>query len=313
MSLQGENLKAIADAIRNKKGTSEPIKASDFASEILSIESGSSGANGEYNIKVLKLENGTYKLAITDYDYISQSYDRVFGNNTPLQISTVSEEISKNGYNSTQVAEIYGWNLGDIISIPLTTGENIELQIIGINHDTKSDGSGKAGITLQMVNRLATTYPMNSTSTNAGGYSASVIKTETLPTFKALLPQEWQNIIKLVDKKSANGGGTNYTETLTSSEDLFLLSEIEMFGTIAYAQNGTDEGNIYEYWDEKTNSDKIKQYDTNADSIVDTAVIWWLRSCSSTQNNRFCTVNRSGNANVTASTLSEGISFAFCI
>lgn len=40
MSLQTENFKAIADAIREKKGTSDPIKATDFASEVLSIETG---------------------------------------------------------------------------------------------------------------------------------------------------------------------------------------------------------------------------------------------------------------------------------
>lgn len=44
------------------------------------------------------------------------------------------------------------------------------MQIIGYNHDDKSDGSSKAGITFQMKNCLATTYLMNSTRTNAGGY-----------------------------------------------------------------------------------------------------------------------------------------------
>lgn len=93
MSVQGEKLKAIADAIREKKGTSEPIKANDFASEILSIQSGiepsgtiditengtydvteyasanvnvSGGAGGEYNIEVTLNEDGTQNLIISD-------------------------------------------------------------------------------------------------------------------------------------------------------------------------------------------------------------------------------------------------------
>ena len=39
----GDYLKDIADAIREKKGTTEPINAQDFASEIASIEGGDNG------------------------------------------------------------------------------------------------------------------------------------------------------------------------------------------------------------------------------------------------------------------------------
>ena len=71
MSVQEEKLKAIADAIREKKGTTEPIKASDFASEILSIESG--GGSGEENANIYKLEEvqnetGNYTLNIRRYN-----------------------------------------------------------------------------------------------------------------------------------------------------------------------------------------------------------------------------------------------------
>lgn len=38
----------IADAIRAKKGTSEPINAQDFSSEIASIETGGGGSTMEY-------------------------------------------------------------------------------------------------------------------------------------------------------------------------------------------------------------------------------------------------------------------------
>ena len=40
MSTQEENLKAIADAIRQKEGTTEPIPANSFASRILALEAG---------------------------------------------------------------------------------------------------------------------------------------------------------------------------------------------------------------------------------------------------------------------------------
>lgn len=245
---------------------------------------------------------------------IAPTYSRVFSENSPEVISYYSDEISKNNYTSAQVAEIYGWNLGDTIPITLSNDEIIEMQIIGINHDTlSSDHISKAGITLQMKECLATRYPMNSTATNAGGYATSEMKTETLPTLKVLLPQEWQDVIKLVDKKSANGGNTNYSETLTLSEDLFLFAEVEIFGTISYAQDGANEGSVYEYWNGKAAADKIKKYDTDADGVADYPVGWWLRSASSTNTSTFCNVGVDGGIYTAAPITFRGVSFGFCV
>lgn len=283
--------------------------------ELIQKLSGKSVTNGKYNIEVIEEADGTQTFNITDWDYVPKpSFDRVFANNTPAQIDAVSKEIASNGYTSTQVAEIYGWNLGDTIPITLTSGEVIEMQIIGINHDTlSSDHVSKAGLTLQMKDCLATLYPMNSTSTNAGGYAASEMKTETLPTLKALLPQEWQDVIKLVDKKSANGGSTNYSETLTLSEDLFLFAEIEIFGTTSYAQDGANEGSVYEYWNGKAAVDRTKKYDTNADGVADNAINWRLRSARSTTTSFFCSVNTGGSIDYNSASSSRGVAFGFCI
>ena len=82
MSVQEEKLKAIADAIREKKGTTEPIKASDFASEILSIESGG-GGSGEENANIYKLEEvqnetGNYTLNIRRYNPEVDTLENVY-------------------------------------------------------------------------------------------------------------------------------------------------------------------------------------------------------------------------------------------
>lgn len=234
------------------------------------------------------------------------TFSRVFSENTPAQISAVSALISANNMTSAQVEATYGWNIGDTTNITLSTGENIEMIIIGFNHDNKSDGSGKAGITLQMVECLATKYSMNSTSTNAGGYAASVMKTSTLPTVKALLPQEWQNVIKLVDKKSANGGSSNYSKTLTLSEDLFLFAEIEMFGTTTHAQDSANEGSVYEYWNGKAAADRTKK-------VAGTESPWWLRSARSTSTYYFCNVSTGGIITNTSAQNPRGVAFGFCI
>ena len=257
----------------------------------------------------------TIKANEIDYTYLVfvQSVSSVFGENSPATIAQVSETIAANNMTSEQVYNTYGWSVGDTHDITLTSGEVIQVRILGFNHDTKSDGSGKAGITLQMVECLATRYPMNSSNTNAGGYAASVMKTSTLPTIKALLPQEWQDVIKLVDKKSANGGSTNYSETLTLSEDIFLLAEIEVFGTTTYAQDGANEGSVYEYWNGKAAADRIKKYDTDADGVADAATYWWLRSSGYNSANLFCNVSTSGNASGSGASSSRGVAFGFCI
>ena len=261
--------------------------------------------------EVVVVEDSQNAVTIT---YLEKSaFSTTFSENTPDVISAIADEISANSMTSAQVEETYGWKIGDTKDITLTTGEVIQMRIIGFNHDTLSGGTGTAGITLQMVDCLATKYPMNSTARNAGGYAASVMKTSTLPTVKALLPQEWQDVIKLVDKKSANGGSTNYSKTLTLSEDIFLLAEIEVFGTTTYAQDGANEGSVYEYWNGKDATGRIKKCDTNADGVADTVAAWWLRSSGYNDTGYFCYVNASGNAYGYLASASRGVSFAFCV
>lgn len=307
MSLQETKLREIADAIREQERSSGDIPAKDFASRVRALKIGEDVDVTLLTTEIDKL-TGVYESSFT--------WDRVLANNTPAQISAVSARIAQDGLTSQQVFETYGWSLGDEIPITLTSGETIEMQIIGFNHDNKSDGSGKAGITLQMVECLATSYPMNSSSTNAGGYAASKMKTETLPTLKALLPQEWQDVIKLVDKKSANGGSSNYSETLTTSDDLFLLAGIELFGSEGsydYAQDGANEGAQYEYWTGKAAADRIKKYDKDADGVPETATAWWLRSSYYKYTNYFCIGGTYGNANSSNAIYSLGVAFGFCV
>ena len=266
--------------------------------------------NGRYNIVSTMSEDGkSQNLDITDCNYSNlPNFDEVFGNNTPEQISAISAEIVKNGYTSEQVYELFGWSLGDTISIPLIGGETIEMQIIGFNHDTlSSDHTSKVGITLHMKNCSEITYPMNSARQNDGGYPASLMKTETLPTLKALLPQEWQNVIKLVDKNSANGSSSSYTETVTLSEDLFLLSEIEVSGASNYAVAGGTEGAQYAY------------YTTNSESLIKkqgsegSPIRWWLRSVHTTSTPSFCSISTMGSVTSYRTDRDIGVAFAFCI
>lgn len=238
-------------------------------------------------------------------------FDRVFGNNTPATISAVSAEISANNMTSAEVEATYGWKLGDTILLKPTSGNGYNMRIIGFNHDYLSDGTGKAGITLEMTGVAVNgSFQMNtSTNTNAGGYASSRVKTYYLPWLKNLISQEWKDVIKLVDKKSANGGGDNYSETLTLSEDLFILSEIELFGDASkLAQAHSEEGSQYEYWIGKSNEDRIKSIETTS-----TKQTYWLRSSVNKNTQRFMDVDKTGGAWVNDANGNCYVSYAFCV
>ena len=268
-------------------------------------------------------ENGTYKASDEGADGYSEfvvnvassggggsggGFDTTFANNTPEQIAKASAIISYNNMTSAQVAETFGWNLGDTKDITLLTGEVVQMQIIGFNHDDKTDG-GKAGITLQTVKCLQTTYTMTRAASNIGGWGSCQMRTQTMATIKSNIPQDWQNIIKMVNKKYANGGGSNYSETKTVSDDLFLVAMVEVLGgtvTGEVIQDYSGEGYQYEYC-QKALSVYRDKFGNN---------VWWTRSCpSSTQSspkNQFGYVTKQSYG-TTGSTGANGVSFAFYV
>lgn len=157
--------------------------------------------------------------------------------------STISSA-SKAGLASTL------WKVGDEKKVTLSTGEEITLVILGFNHDDKSDGTGKAGITFGMKNALATAYPINSTNTNVGGWTSSVMRTTTMATLLGYLPTEVQEVITPVNKLTSAG---NLSSTINTTEDkLFLFSMEEIMGTHMYSTTTqyafSGEGTQYEYY-----------------------------------------------------------------
>lgn len=237
------------------------------------------------------------------------SVNPVFGNNTPDVISAVSAEIAAQNMTPAQVYNTYGWSIGDTITIPLNN-VNYDFRIMDFNHDIlSSDHTSKAGITLQMVNCLNTLYSMNSQQSNAGGWNSCTLRSTLRNTIYYQLPSSWRSVIKLVDKKSANGGSTNYSATITSSDSLFILSFIEVWGFAGDAQDGANEGTRYQFWADNF-SERIKSYSNNG---VSTNVLWWERSCFSKNIRGYLGVDEMGFNSYTSANNNFGVSFAFCV
>lgn len=178
-------------------------------------------------------------------------------------------------------------------------GTNYEVQIIGFNHDDKVSG-GKAAYSFQLVDCLNQTQQMNTSNTNTGGWNGSAMRGR-MSTYKSQLPAALRNVIKTVKKKSGTGGGSS-SGTQQTNDDLFLLSEIEIFGTTTYSVAG--EGTQYEWY--KAGNSRIKKVNGSAN-------YWWERSPYSGNTDYFCYVGRSGNADYGSASVSCGVSFGFCV
>lgn len=178
-------------------------------------------------------------------------------------------------------------------------GTNYEVQIIGFNHDDKVSG-GKAAYSFQLVDCLNQNQQMNTSNTNTGGWNGSAMRGR-MSTYKSQLPAALRNVIKTVKKKSGTGGGSS-SGTQQTNDDLFLLSEIEIFGTTTYSVAG--EGTQYEWY--KAGNSRIKK-------VNGSASYWWERSPYSGDTHYFCSVDSSGNAGYDYAGNSSGVSFGFCV
>ena len=190
------------------------------------------------------------------------------------------------------------FKLGDSKTVNIG-GTNYEVQIIGFNHDDKVSG-GKAAYSFQLVDCLNQTQQMNTGNTNTGGWNGSAMRGR-MSTYKSQLPAALRNVIKTVKKKSGTGGGSS-SGTQQTNDDLFLLSEIEIFGTTTYSVAG--EGTQYEWY--KAGNSRIKKVNGSADT-------WWERSPYSGNTYTFCSVSSSGSANGSIADGSRGVSFGFCV
>ena len=195
------------------------------------------------------------------------------------------------------------WKVGDTKTVAVN-GVNYQFQIIGFDHDTLTTKDGtrtKAGITFQMVDCLNTTYSMNGSNTNNGGWNGSTMRTSTMATLLNQLPAALKNVLKSVNKLSGTGGGST-SGTQTTHDKLFLLSEVEIFGTTTYSVPG--EGTQYAYY--KAGNSKVKK-------VNGSASYWWERSPFSGSTDSFCIVSSNGVATYDYASYSSGVSFGFCV
>lgn len=192
------------------------------------------------------------------------------------------------------------WVVGDKKTMTIN-GTDYAIDIIGKNHDTYSDGSGTAPLTFQMHDCYGTTYAMNSSRTNVGGWDSCVMRKTHLPSILALMPSEVQVGIKEVNKKASAGSKSKTIKT--SADKLFLLSEIEVRGSITGSFSVAGEGSQYDYY--KAGNSRIKYSNGSA-------VDWWFRSPYPTTDQSFAYWMTNNSINAAWADSKHYVAFAFC-
>ncbi|HJA28572.1 MAG TPA: hypothetical protein IAA15_03225 [Candidatus Olsenella pullicola] len=132
-----------------------------------------------------------------------------------------------------EVATSYNLSVGDVRPLPLDNGITAQLTIVGIYHDERTDGAGKAGLTL-MTSPIAL-RAMSSSGTNAGGWESSELRAWLAGEGADLLPDELASAIVPVSKLTNNVGVTADVASVTQTSDaLWLFSASEVCGQVSW-------------------------------------------------------------------------------
>lgn len=229
------------------------------------------------------------------------------------------------------------WSVGDAKEITLngtagaTTYDNVNLwaQIIGINHNPDYEGTESihfqigttaqtGGTSVALVDAKYNNsiysndyFTMNNDLINEGGWASSGMRTKMLSALKEVLPANLTSVIKTIPKYTDNvGGGSGHTESNVSAteDDLFLLSEFEVFGSQTYA-NSYEKNFQKQYAYYSAGNSKIRY----KHSATSSSVWWWLRSPYCGASYYFCCVLSGGGADYYYAYYSDGCAPGFAL
>ena len=249
-------------------------------------------------------ETGTYTIVATKNGQTTSGSVNVVSGTTSysLMLSFLKDNFADNDWSDIIAACHSGsvpstWVVGNSKTMTIN-GASYQVDIIGKNHDTYAAG-GTAPLTFQLHDCYADTKAMNSSDTNSGGWTSCAMRSTHLPAILALMPTEVKNSIREVNKLTSAG---NKSSTInTTADKLFLLSEVEIFGSTT--QSAAGEGTQYDYY--KAGNSKVKKRNGSAAD-------WWERSPYARGSTRFCMVLSNGYAGRDSASFAYGVVFGFC-
>lgn len=234
--------------------------------------SGTADASGNCTLTVD--ETGEWLLTVSTSQYTATANVTVGTNVLELYPGPVCDPVFANNDWATIVAACQtktvptNWKVGDSKVMTVTGAGDIQVDIIGKNHDDYADGSGKAPLTLQF-HKCIDYGKMNSSAGNSMGWKSCTMRTTTMANALKWIPADLRSAVRAVTKKTASKGNSSTAAVTTTSDKMFLLSEVEVLGTTSQSVSG--EGTQYEYYKTVANQKKVSYQSTST-------VNWWLRS-----------------------------------
>ncbi len=293
--------------------SAEEQSSSQEASASATVSSAVDASSSETGTSSSAVGGVSAKASVNDYSW--------------EELSKISAEISVAGDEAGGIEVAKKYNLCNpdgtldgtqLKDVTLASGMQAIVQIIGFNHDDKSDGSGKAGICFAFKTCVAE-RSMNSGNTNAGGWESSEMRTWLNSSFVAELPSDLSSIIVPVDKLTNNTGKTESTSSITATSDMIWLpSTQELFGNLDFypsslqANNDVMNGEGVQY---KLYRDLPDSRSSLVRLFEGEGCSWWLRSPLPSQSYVFQQVGHNGSAapNGNNASIPEGIAPCFCI
>ena len=237
------------------------------------------------------------------------------------------------------------WSIGDRKAVTLNgTVGHLTLSnyttyafLIGFNHNKELEGANRIHFQLGKTalsggtdvclcdssynSTVSTTgyFSMNSSRTNSGGWASSQMRTNICGTslsnysgtILAVIPAALRAVLKSVTKYTDNtgGGSGDVASNITATTDyFFLLSELEVFGSITYGNtNEKNKQAQYAYYSAGNSKIKYKHDGTS------TAAFWRLRSPRASSSTNFVYVITDGTVTGANAHRSLGFAPGFCV
>ena len=289
------------------------------------------GAIIKYNNEVIAaVEENDSKILACNGKYMNGNIEVTFG---PLPFNNQSWSDIKTAVNAGTAASY--WKVGDRKEVILngTVGKKTfsntttYCYILGFDHNKSVESGGAHALHIgfgasalsggayiaycdSSYNSWVSTscFNMNTSNTNSGGWNSCQMKSTICPAFKNALPSDLKSNIRAVTKWQNNG---NSTSGQSSSNEIWLLSEMEIFGSARWSDYTANQAQ-YDFYKGVTGwsaAPKIKYKDTSTSE----AVFWWERSAHSSISGNFCLVHAHGDAYYGNAYFSLGFAPCLCL
>ena len=293
-------------------------------------------------------DTGEYTVTATKNGQTTSGSVNVVSSTTSysLTLSFISSTLNDNEWSVIKSVSDAGqgenyWSIGDRKEVTLngTVGDlilsNVTMYafIIGFNHNSSVEGtnrihfqlgktelSGGTDVTLCDIHygNFGGGFRMNARRSNSGGWKTSTMRMaicgtslSSYPdTIIAVIPETLRAVLKSVTKYTDNtGGGSTVASAVTATTDyFFLLSEYEVFGSIANGnKNESRKQAQYSYY--SAGNSKVKYKHNATGTVAD----WWLRSPHARDAKGFVLVYNNGLVSGSSADSSKGFAPGFCV